>query len=177
MGCEPRVLVWTIYATSCGLVRFDLRYLPYASGVTLFSCETRVEPYPDYLKGFFGRSQPLAQHEDIRIIVLPRKPRAFDITAESSAYAGNLVCGDAHPNATVTDKDAAIEFSLGDRLSDLQPIVGVVRPFSRKGTVVSDFYALFRQETEDGLLEFKAGVIRPYSDLHRLDYTIRQSSL
>src|SRR5512139_1073301 len=90
------------------------------------SLEGGFQPRLDDPLGRGGLRLAPGQHENVRIVVLPGKPRRLLVETQGCPDAGELVGHDRHPHAGAADEDPLFEFARRDAAGRQDPVVGIV---------------------------------------------------
>jgi hypothetical protein len=144
---------------------FELRDLLNPRSVTP-RVEGRRKPHLDDLVSQWGREDPGAQREHVRVIVAAGEPGREEVQAQRRANAGDFVRGDLFPLAAAADHDSAIHLPGHDRSTDGRTDPRVVDRSVAVGSEVANLVAKSLQRPLQVLFETIPRVIRTDGDAH-----------
>ncbi len=122
MGRQPMLRPYGVYffSMSC-ILRMRLAWRS--------SFGNSVESHASTISSAGRADRPLAQHEDVRIVVQPGHPRAVCVATQGGTDPGDFVRRDAHTDAGAADQYTAVELTVRHGFSHLGTDVRVVDGF------------------------------------------------
>lgn len=136
--------------------------------MALFACKARRSESTNYLQSEFEADDARAQTEHVAIVMLARLTGRVGIAAERSAYAAQLVCRHACPDAAAANDNSYLALAALHRASHHQRVIGIiVRVASIMRAEVVNLMARRAQFFNHALVKRKASMVCADSDSHK----------
>ena len=126
----------------------------------------RGQPDFYYFQCGFEGDQTLTEAERVGVVVLPGKPGAFDVPAEGTANAFDLVRDNCLPVAGTAQHDGSFAFTPRDGLCGGTDEKRVIDRLIAVRAEVADFMTEFLEERLDLFFVIEAGVVGCNRDFH-----------
>ena len=118
------------------------------------------------LEGAFDAHVPLAEAEDVRIVVLARQAHGEPVARRSGPHAGEFVRGNGHADARAADEYAEVVFMVRYRRGNLFCDNGIVGALAGVHAHVIYDVSLLVQVGDDLFFQFNARVVISDDQFH-----------